>query len=92
MGDMEGRLALNELARELYKVCHLRGEFTLRSGRTSTDYFDKYRFEAQPSLLKPVEVPGGLARQFTAMHTVISGGSLATLCCDCDTNDRCPVC
>jgi orotate phosphoribosyltransferase len=51
---MEGRLALNELARELYRICHLHGEFTLRSGRTSTDYFDKYRFEAQPSLLKPV--------------------------------------
>ena len=26
----------------------------MRSGRTSTEYFDKYRFEAQPRLLWPV--------------------------------------
>ena len=29
----------------------LRGEFTLRSGRKSTYYIDKYRFETQPDVL-----------------------------------------
>ncbi len=43
-----------ELARELYKACYLRGNFTLRSGQTSTEYFDKYRFESQPRLLKEI--------------------------------------
>jgi orotate phosphoribosyltransferase len=54
MGDVASALTLNELARELYQACHLRGTFTLRSGLTATEYFDKYRFEAQPALLKPV--------------------------------------
>jgi orotate phosphoribosyltransferase len=51
---MESPLALNELARDLYRVCHLRGEFTLRSRLTATEYFDKYLFEAQPRLLNAV--------------------------------------
>lgn len=42
----------DQLAREIYKIAHLRGQFLLRSGQTSTEYFDKYRFEAQPELLK----------------------------------------
>nr|WP_238426573.1 orotate phosphoribosyltransferase [Streptomyces adustus] len=30
------------------------GQFTLRSGRTATEYFDKYRFEADPVLLDDI--------------------------------------
>jgi orotate phosphoribosyltransferase len=41
----------DELARRIHKVAHLTGEFRLRSGRTSTTYFDKYRFESDPELL-----------------------------------------
>lgn len=44
----------NELAAEIFKVAHLRGEFKLRSGLTSNEYFDKYRFEAQPRLLAAI--------------------------------------
>lgn len=40
-----------DLARRIHAVAHLTGEFTLRSGRTATEYFDKYRFEADPVLL-----------------------------------------
>ena len=40
-----------ELARQIYTVSHLTGEFTLRSGVVSHEYFDKYRFEADPALL-----------------------------------------
>lgn len=43
-----------ELALALFKVSHLRGEFKLRSGQISTEYFDKYRFESQPQLLKEI--------------------------------------
>jgi orotate phosphoribosyltransferase len=43
-----------ELARKIYQVAYLRGEFKLRSGQTSNEYFDKYRFESQPDLLKAI--------------------------------------
>ncbi len=41
----------SELARDIYRVSHLTGEFTLRSGAVSHEYFDKYRFESDPELL-----------------------------------------
>ena len=43
-----------ELARKVYEISYLRGEFKLRSGQTSTEYFDKYRFEAEPTLLAAI--------------------------------------
>lgn len=43
-----------ELAQAIFKVAHLTGEFKLRSGLVSKEYFDKYRFEAQPDLLKQI--------------------------------------
>ena len=42
------------LARRIYDSSHLSGEFVLRSGQTSAEYFDKYRFEANPLLLRAV--------------------------------------
>ncbi|MEZ4873305.1 MAG: orotate phosphoribosyltransferase [Bdellovibrionales bacterium] len=44
----------NELCKEIFKKSHLTGEFLLRSGQTSNEYFDKYRFEADPKLLKAI--------------------------------------
>lgn len=44
----------NELAKKIFEACYLTGEFKLRSGQISNEYFDKYRFEANPSLLKEV--------------------------------------
>jgi orotate phosphoribosyltransferase len=43
-----------ELARAIRRVAHLTGTFRLRSGQTSTFYWDKYRFESDPSLLRAV--------------------------------------
>jgi orotate phosphoribosyltransferase len=43
-----------ELGRRIYEVAHLTGEFVLRSGRVTDEYFDKYRFEADPVLLDAV--------------------------------------
>jgi len=42
------------LAKEIYQISHLTGSFRLRSGKISNEYFDKYRFEAQPKLLKAI--------------------------------------
>lgn len=40
-----------DLARDIDARCRLSGEFTLRSGQVSTEYFDKYLFESDPALL-----------------------------------------
>lgn len=42
------------LAADVDAVCRLTGEFTLRSGQVSTEYFDKYLFESDPALLARV--------------------------------------
>lgn len=43
-----------ELARAIYERAHLTGEFTLRSGVVSHEYFDKYLFEADPDMLREI--------------------------------------
>ena len=43
-----------ELAKQISAAATLEGEFTLRSGQVSRIYFDKYRFEGNPELLKPL--------------------------------------
>jgi orotate phosphoribosyltransferase len=40
-----------EIARRIAQVALLRGTFTLRSGRTSDYYLDKYLFSTQPDIL-----------------------------------------
>ena len=40
------------LAAAIKEACYLEGEFTLRSGRTSNYYLDKYRFETRPDILR----------------------------------------
>jgi orotate phosphoribosyltransferase len=50
-----------DLARRVYLAAHLTGTFVLRSGVTSDEYFDKYRFESDPRLLRQVaEAMAGL--------------------------------
>lgn len=43
-----------EIVRKIYDISHITGEFTLRSGQKSREYFDKYLFEADPTLLRAV--------------------------------------
>lgn len=50
-----------DLAHCVYQISHVTGEFRLRSGLVSNEYFDKYRFEAQPALLRDI------AREMTAL-------------------------
>ncbi|WP_406053030.1 orotate phosphoribosyltransferase [Kribbella sp. NBC_00889] len=47
-------MELSELGRRIYASAHLTGEFVLRSGQVTGEYFDKYRFEADPVLLDAV--------------------------------------
>ena len=42
------------LAQKIYQVSHLTGTFQLRSGRITNEYFDKYQFEAEPTLLETI--------------------------------------
>lgn len=42
------------LARAIADASLLRGTFTLRSGRTSSYYLDKYRFSTRPEVLGPL--------------------------------------
>jgi orotate phosphoribosyltransferase len=42
------------LARMIYDRSHLTGEFRLRSGVVSNEYFDKYLFESDPELLRTI--------------------------------------
>jgi orotate phosphoribosyltransferase len=56
----------SSLARRIHERAHLTGEFRLRSGVVSDEYFDKYAFEADPALLREVAealvglLPGGV--------------------------------
>jgi orotate phosphoribosyltransferase len=43
-----------ELAKHVVEIALRRGEFKLRSGQLSNVYFDKYQFEAQPTLLREI--------------------------------------
>jgi orotate phosphoribosyltransferase len=43
-----------QLASAIAAVSSLSGEFTLRSGAMATEYFDKYRFEGDPTLLRAI--------------------------------------
>ena len=43
-----------DLAQRINRVSRLEGSFVLRSGQVSAHYFDKYRFEADPGLLREV--------------------------------------
>lgn len=72
------------LVADINATCRLHGEFTLRSGQVSDTYFDKYLFEADPTLLDRVatqmvdllptgtEILGGLELGGIPIVTVLS--------------------
>lgn len=74
----------DELAIEIYNVSHITGEFLLRSGQISNEYFDKYKFESLPGLLVPIarelknlipastEILGGLEMGGIPLSTALS--------------------
>jgi orotate phosphoribosyltransferase len=44
----------DDLLARIREIAYLEGDFTLRSGKRSRYYLDKYRFETQPELLGPI--------------------------------------
>ena len=44
----------DELCKSIYEIAHLKGNFKLRSGQISNEYFDKYLFESNPLILKEI--------------------------------------
>lgn len=71
-----------ELAKRIKAAAFLTGNFTLRSGKTSSFYWDKYRFESDPVLLKAVadELMNLLPASFDKLAGLELGGiPLATL-------------
>ena len=43
-----------DLAKQIRSASYLTGEFKLRSGKTSSFYWDKYRFESDPVVLRAI--------------------------------------
>src|SRR6202051_1166479 len=66
-----------QLAKRIAEVSLLRGEFTLRSGRKSNYYLDKYRFETQPDVL--IELGKLFASKVTAGVDRIAGAELGAV-------------
>ncbi len=73
-----------ELAKAIYDAAYITGEFTLRSGAVSNEYFDKYQFESNPKLLQEIamhlkeimpedyEILGGLEMGGIPIATAVS--------------------
>lgn len=55
----------------MYETAHLTGEFLLRSGQVSHEYFDKYLLEADPALLR--ELAEQLAPQVPPVTEALAG-------------------
>jgi orotate phosphoribosyltransferase len=66
-----------QLAKRIADVSLLRGEFTLRSGRKSNYYLDKYRFETQPDVL--IELGKLFAAKVSANVNRIAGAELGAV-------------
>jgi orotate phosphoribosyltransferase len=66
-----------QLAKRIAEVSLLRGEFTLRSGRKSNYYLDKYRFETQPDVL--IELGKLFAAKIPAGVDRIAGAELGAV-------------
>lgn len=67
----------DQLARRIAEVSLLRGEFTLRSGRKSNYYLDKYLFETQPDVL--AELGKMFAERLTPAVQRIAGAELGAV-------------
>ena len=63
--------APSPLAKKVFQAAHLTGTFLLRSGVTSTEYFDKYRFEGDPVMLR--ENATALAQRLPANYDALAG-------------------
>jgi len=65
-----------ELGTAIYNVSHITGEFLLRSGNISNEYFDKYLFESNPQLLQEIalQMKDNLPDEFDMLAGLEVGG------------------
>lgn len=70
-------MTTEQLARRIVEVSLLRGEFTLRSGRKSNYYLDKYLFETHPDVL--AELGRMFAERLTPAVQRIAGAELGAV-------------
>jgi orotate phosphoribosyltransferase len=61
----------DQLAKTVYETCNIKGTFKLRSGQTSSEYFDKYQLESRPALLSVIA--DGLAELLPVDARVLAG-------------------
>lgn len=64
----------NDLAKRIREAAYLEGDFTLRSGRKSKYYLDKYLFETQPDILRALG--DSFAKYVHPSTTLIAGAEL----------------
>jgi len=64
----------NELIRRIKETAYLEGDFTLRSGKKSKYYLDKYLFETCPDILKALG--SEFAKYIDSDVTLIAGAEL----------------
>ncbi len=76
-----------ELFEAVKEAALLRGDFTLRSGRKSKYYLDKYLFEAQPEILR--ELGERFAKRLTPKTTRIAGAELGGVALAASTSMAC---
>ena len=62
------------LAKKIADIAILYGDFTLRSGRKSTWYIDKYLFTTQPEIL--FELGKMFAKNIPPQTTLLAGAEL----------------
>lgn len=67
-------MSRNDLASRIRAAAYLEGDFTLRSGRKSKYYLDKYLFETQPDILR--SLGDSFARYVQPSTTLIAGAEL----------------
>ena len=63
-----------ELAKRVKETSYLEGDFTLRSGKKSKYYMDKYLFETQPDILKALGEE--FSKHVSSDVTLIAGAEL----------------
>lgn len=62
-----------DLARRIAAVSRLTGTFLLRSGATSSEYFDKYRFESDPVILRAIAEAMAVCIPDAASYDALAG-------------------
>jgi orotate phosphoribosyltransferase len=70
----------DDLARMLVERALLEGDFTLRSGKRSTWYLDKYRFETEPEVLRELgDALAGAVREHEPDAIRLAGPALGAV-------------